>query len=91
MYQKQLAIHVLSPSQIIDYRLAAYSMYDGCLESVAGLGIRSFDFRANLSFLFKNEQLTHSFIFGERPEQFAHHRSFPMSDLCESLMIAYFW
>ena len=42
-------------------------------------------------FLPKNERFTHSLIFGERPERFAHDRSFPLSDLSESLMVAYFW
>ena len=65
----------------------------------AGLGIRSFDFRANRSFFLsknepfaqKNERFTHSLIFGERPERFVHDRSFPLSDLSESLMVANFW
>ena len=47
-----------------------------------GLGIRSFDFRANRSFFVKklaneqftqkNERFTHWLIFGEQNEQFAH-------------------
>ena len=39
----------------------------------------------------KNERFTHSLIFGERPEQFAHDCSFPLSDVSESLMVAHFW
>ena len=64
----------------------------------AGLGIRSLVFQANRSCLPKNEQIsdslkknerfTHSLIFGE---QFAHDRSFPLSDVSESLMVAHFW
>ena len=38
----------------------------------------------------KNEQFTHSLIFGERPEQFAHNHSFPLSDLSKLLMFAHF-
>ena len=34
---------------------------------------------------------THSLIFGERPERFAQDRSFPLSDVSESLMVAHFW
>ena len=66
-----------------------------------GLGIRSFDFQANRSFFVqklanerfaqKNEQFTHLLFFGERPERFAHNRSFPLSNLSESLMVAHFW
>ena len=67
----------------------------------SGLGICSSVFRANRSFspkneqmsdsLKKNERFTHLLIFGERPERFAHDRSFPLSDLSESLMVAHFW
>ena len=39
----------------------------------------------------KNGRFTHSLIFGERPERFTHNRSFPLSDLSESLMVAHFW
>ena len=59
---------------------------------LAGLGIRSSDFLANRSFFAQklaNEQFTHSHIFDERPERFAHDRSFPLSDLSESLMVAH--
>ena len=49
-------------------------------------------------FLSKNERMSDSLkkmsdslIFGERPERFAHDRSFPLSDLSESLMVAHFW
>ena len=66
-----------------------------------GLGIRSFDFQANRSifvqklaneqFAQNNERFTHSLLFGERPERFAHDHSFPLSDLSESLMVAHFW
>ena len=64
-----------------------------------GLGIRLSVFRANRSlfaqkranerFAQKNERFT--LIFGERPERFAHDCSFPLSDLSELLMVAYFW
>ena len=64
-----------------------------------GLGIRSFDFRANRSILSKNERMsnslkknerfTHSLIFGERNEWFAHGRSFVLSNLSESLTVAH--
>ena len=67
----------------------------------AGLGIRSFEVRANRSFFVqkwanepfapKNEQFTHSLIFGEQPERLAHDRSFPLSHLSKSLMVAHFW
>ena len=36
----------------------------------------------------KTQQFAHSLIFSERPEQFAHDRSFLVSDLSESLMVA---
>ena len=39
----------------------------------------------------KNERVTHSFFFSVRPERFAHNRSFPLSDLSKSLMVAHFW
>ena len=39
----------------------------------------------------KNEQFTHSLIFGELPERFAHDRSFPLSNVSELLMVANFW
>ena len=39
----------------------------------------------------KNEWFTHLLIFGEQPEQFVHDRSFPLSGLSESLMVAHFW
>ena len=49
-------------------------------------------------FLPKNEQMSDSLkktsnlhIFGEPPEGFAHDRSFPLSDLSESIMVAHFW
>ena len=58
-----------------------------------GLGISSSVFRANRSYFAqkwaneqfpqKNERFTHSLIFSEQPEQFAHDRSFPLSDLSE--------
>ena len=32
-----------------------------------------------------------SLIFGERSEQIAHDRSFPLRDLCKWLMVAHFW
>ena len=66
-----------------------------------GLGIRSWVFRANRSFFAqkyaneqfaqKNELFIHSLIFGERPERFSHTRSFTLSELSESLMVAHFW
>ena len=34
---------------------------------------------------------SNSLIFGERPEEFALGRSFLVSDLSKSLMVAYFW
>ena len=48
---------------------------------------------ANERFAQKNERFAHLHIFGERPVRFAHHRSFPLSDLSESLivMVAHFW
>ena len=46
---------------------------------------------ANERFAQKNELFTHSLIFGEQPERFAHDRSFPLRDLSESLMVAHFW
>ena len=39
----------------------------------------------------KKEQFTHSLIFGEPPERFAHNRSFPLSAVSELLMVAHFW
>ena len=45
----------------------------------------------NEQFAQKNERFTHALIFGERPERFTHNRSFPLSDLSESLMVAHFW
>ena len=49
-------------------------------------------------FLSKNERMSDSLkkmsdslIFGEQPERFAHDRSFPLSDLSESLMVTHFW
>ena len=39
----------------------------------------------------KNEQFAQSLIFGERPEGFAHGRSFLVNNLNESLMVAHFW
>ena len=49
-------------------------------------------------FLPKNEQIrdflkkiSNSLIFGERPERFAHDRSFSLSDLSKSLMVAHFF
>ena len=61
----------------------------------AGLGIRSSVFRVNRSFLPKNERMsdslqknerfTHSLIFGERPERFAHDRTSFLSDLSDLL------
>ena len=39
----------------------------------------------NERFAQKNEQFTHSLFFGERPERFAHDRSFLLSDLSELL------
>ena len=68
-----------------------------------GLGIRSSVFQANRSFFAqkwanerfaqKHEQFTHSLIFGERPERFAHdrpHGSFLVSNLCDSLISVIF-
>ena len=62
----------------------------------AGLGIRSFDFQANHSyfaqkwakerFAQKNKRFTHSLIFSEWPERFAHDRSFPLSDVSKLLI-----
>ena len=46
---------------------------------------------ANEWFAQKNEQFAHSLIFGEWPERFAHGRSFLVSNLSESLMVAHFW
>ena len=40
----------------------------------------------NEQFAQKNERFTHSLIFGERPERFAHDRSFPLSNLSKSLI-----
>ena len=45
----------------------------------------------NERFAQKNERFTHSLIFGEQPERFAHDRSFPLSDLSELLMVPHFW
>ena len=45
----------------------------------------------SLVFCEKNERFAHLLIFGERPEGFAHNRSFPLSDLSESVMVAHFW
>ena len=67
-----------------------------CLSAVGpnrpGLGSRSSVFRPNRCFLPKNERMSDSLkkrvislIFGERPEQFAHGRSFLVSDLSDSL------
>ena len=66
-----------------------------------GLGICSYDFRANRSFFAqkwanewftqKNERFTHSLIFGEWPERFAHDRTFPLSDVSKMLIVAHFW
>ena len=41
---------------------------------------------ANERFPKKNEWFIHLLNFGERPERFAHDRSFPLSDLSESLI-----
>ena len=41
-------------------------------------------------FLSKNERFTHSLIFRELPERFAHDRSFLVSYLSDSLTIAHF-
>ena len=38
-----------------------------------------------MSDLQKNGQLTHSLIFCERPERFAHDHSFPLSNMSNSL------
>ena len=67
----------------------------------SGLGIRSFDFRvnrlffvqkwANERFTQQNERFTHSLIFGEQPERFAHDCSFLLNNLSELLMVAHFW
>ena len=46
---------------------------------------------ANEWFAQKSEQFAHLPIFGERPERFAHNRSFLVSDLSKSLMVAQFW
>ena len=62
--------------------------------SESGLGIRSSVFPANRSFFvqkLENERFTHLLIFGERPKRFAHDRSFPLSDLSKSHMVAHFW
>ena len=66
-----------------------------------GLGIRQFAHRFSeriARFLLKNVQMSdslkktsHSLIFGERPEQFAHGCSFLVSDLSKSLIVAHFW
>ena len=65
-----------------------------------GLGIRSSVAEQIAHFLPKNERMsdslkkkrfTHSLIFGERPVRFAHDRSFPLSNLSESLVVAHFW
>ena len=63
--------------------------------NLAGLGICSSVFWANRSFFakkwadegfaLKNEQLAHLLIFCERPERFAHGRSFLVSNLSNSL------
>ena len=39
----------------------------------------------------RSKKMSNSLIFGERPERFAHNRSFPLSDLSKSLMVAHFW
>ena len=58
-----------------------------------GLGIGSFDFRANRSFFVKkwvNERFTHLLIFGERNEQFAHIAHFLWANWAK-LIVAHFW
>ena len=52
---------------------------------LAGLGIRSFDFRANRSFFPKMSDSLTSLISSERPEQIAHGRSFLVSEMSDSL------
>ena len=39
----------------------------------------------------KKQRFTHLLIFVEQPERFVHDRSFPLSDLSESLKVAHFW
>ena len=46
---------------------------------------------ANERFTLKNERFTHSLMFGERPERFAHDRSHPLSDVSKLLMVSHFW
>ena len=80
---------------------AWYSVVKGTVSFQAGLGIHSSVFWANhLCFAKKwanerfaqnDKQFTHSLIFGEQPKQFAHGRSFLVSDLSESLKVAHFW
>ena len=88
-------------SPVVKSFIVAFSTFHIGSCTKPGLGIRSFDFRANRSFLPKNEQMSDSLkkksnslirsFFGERPERFTHDRSFPLSDLGESLMVAHFW
>ena len=54
---------------------------------LAGLGIRSFDFRANRSFFPKMSDSLTSLISSERPEQIPHDHSNQMSDVSESLIL----
>ena len=42
-------------------------------------------------FFRKNERMRASLIFGEQPERFHHGRSFLVSNLSESRMVAQFW
>ena len=60
----------------------------------AGLGIHSLVIarflRRNEQFAQKNEQFAHCLIFGERPEQISHGRSFLVSDLSDSLTLLIF-
>ena len=46
---------------------------------------------AKEQFAQKNERFAQLLIFSERPERFAHDRSFFVSDLSELLMVAHFW
>ena len=97
---------IFSPPYIVKKnKLCTFSqMFENCFKLIlgwgTGLGIRSFDFRANRLFFVqkwanerfakKNERFTHLLIFGDRPERFAHDCSFPLSELSESLMVAHF-
>ena len=100
IYKNKFSDSAQSPfSQISKQKLIFHQNH--CSLFITELGLRSSVFWANRSFFAqkwanewfaqKNERFTHSLIFGERPERFAHNCSFPLSDLSESLMVAHFW